>query len=565
MYDSTNHVAKVNGDVVFQESHTTYVESGDYTNDAYTGLVELATTHLRTDAADDTDTGDLASMTSDTTDDVHVITTYAASWYDGGNRPIRSVNYGTNRDGWTHSPSGTNDTPSVDLAATPPSWDTSGDEIVSEMSYNTRGMVDITTDPAGIETKVIYDDMSRQIAVIENFDDAALASTPWDNDRWCFDNFTNADQTNARDRITSFVYNGNGATVKQVAHLFVDSTEELQETEYVYGVSKTGTDSSLISNEDLLFKVHYPDESSGTASTGATYTVTYTYNRLGEVVTMTDQNKVEHAYIYDDRGALTLDEVTFPGSGSGSNLDQTINAIGTSYDSLGRRSKVTSYSDYGGGSQAVENEVEFVYNDDIMGALVSLKQQHDGSVGGSSPVVEYSYSTEDVDDGNYQRLNVIEYPSWLERLSVYGTSGSSSDTISRQTAVERQNFFISSHSQLANYQYIGLGMITEVDYVRPDIQLDFKAAHNGERNDGDYPGYDRFGRVVKQHWVDGNFDEHASDTSVPNVPPLVEIDYSYDKVGNRTKLIDGRPGASWNNRDRLATTRPLHNRSRATV
>ena len=193
-----------------------------------------------------------------------------------------------------------------------------------------------------------------------------------------------------------------------------------------------------------------------------------------------------------------------------------------------------------------------------MGALVSLKQQHDGAVGGSSPVVEYSYSTEDVDDGNYQRLNVMEYPSWLERLSVYGTSGSSSDTISRQTAVERQNFFISSHSQLANYQHIGLGMITEVDYVRPDIQLDFKAAHNGERNDGDYPGYDRFGRVVKQHWVDGNFDEHASDTSVPNVPPLVEIDYSYDKVGNRTKLIDGRPGASWNNRDRIATMDGLH-------
>lgn len=86
-------------------------------------------------------------------------------------------------------------------------------------------------------------------------------------------------------------------------------------------------------------------------------------------------------------------------------------------------------------------------------------------------------------------------------------------------------------------------------YAEPDVKLDHQVAHNGARADGVYAGWDRFGRIVRHTWVDGGFGEHASDPDVPNIPPILELDYGYDNAGNRTKMIDARPGASWSDRD----------------
>ncbi len=85
-----------------------------------------------------------------------------------------------------------------------------------------------------------------------------------------------------------------------------------------------------------------------------------------------------------------------------------------------------------------------------------------------------------------------------------------------------------------------------------DVQLDFTASHGGKRqtqgnsdNDGIYPGYDQFGRTVSQMWVDGNFTEHATpSTDYGNIPPIVELTYTYDKQSNRLTAYDNRPGTS---------------------
>ncbi len=58
---------------------------------------------------------------------------------------------------------------------------------------------------------------------------------------------------------------------------------------------------------------------------------------------------------------------------------------------------------------------------------------------------------------------------------------------------------------------------------------------------------DRFGRVKKHAWVDGGYTTGSGGD--PGRPPLVEIDYTYDRSSNRLTRTDARPGASWADRD----------------
>jgi len=85
-------------------------------------------------------------------------------------------------------------------------------------------------------------------------------------------------------------------------------------------------------------------------------------------------------------------------------------------------------------------------------------------------------------------------------------------------------------------------MITIVDHTRVDIQRTRYAAHNGERVNGEYPGYDQFGRPRKQMWVDGGFTTNPNSPNVPNVPAIFEERYTYDFDSNRTAAYDDRPG-----------------------
>jgi len=82
-----------------------------------------------------------------------------------------------------------------------------------------------------------------------------------------------------------------------------------------------------------------------------------------------------------------------------------------------------------------------------------------------------------------------------------------------------------------------------------DVLLDHSVAHNGERNDGAYPAFDHLGRPVRHAWVDGNLDEHGSLSTVPNIPPIVELTFAFDRNSNMTNKLDGRPGSKWTNRD----------------
>ena len=68
---------------------------------------------------------------------------------------------------------------------------------------------------------------------------------------------------------------------------------------------------------------------------------------------------------------------------------------------------------------------------------------------------------------------------------------------------------------MAQYGYVGLGMIVIEDYPQPDVKLDYFGGTSGT-----YAGFDRFDRVVDQKW----YDYGAS---------ADRYKYGYDRASNR--------------------------------
>ncbi|HRQ73077.1 MAG TPA: RHS repeat-associated core domain-containing protein [Phycisphaerales bacterium] len=101
------------------------------------------------------------------------------------------------------------------------------------------------------------------------------------------------------------------------------------------------------------------------------------------------------------------------------------------------------------------------------------------------------------------------------------------------------------------YSHVGLGLAAEVDYPVADVQLDRTASGDGKRRTqgfttqaaGVYPGWDRFGRVARQAWVDGDYTQHGTTGGLPDRPAVVDLTHGYDRPGNRLTRYDGRPGA----------------------
>jgi RHS repeat-associated protein len=204
---------------------------------------------------------------------------------------------------------------------------------------------------------------------------------------------------------------------------------------------------------------------------------------------------------------------------------------------------VRTYEDYDGDDGTVRNSVKFLYND--LWQITKVFQQHDGDVSEStSPKVEYTYTIDELDDGNHSQLAKMTYPSG-HALEYSYNKNAPDDRINRVRSLTFKNKLSGNLvTPQAKYDYIGLNMFAKVDYTEPDVMLDRTAEHNGDRAVGVYPGFDRYGRVQRHLWVDGDFEEHPSDTTVPNVPPIVETVYGYDNASNRTLAWDARPGAN---------------------
>ncbi|MCC6675508.1 MAG: hypothetical protein IT436_00055, partial [Phycisphaerales bacterium] len=521
------------------------------------GRLDLVTTRRRvTKFLDDGDLDQSGSIPP-------AVVTFVGYDYDSAMRRTHTVNFGTNTGADEFTAGGLEPAwPPPSPLVPPVTSGTYQNTLVSRTTFNTRGLPSVSIDPAGKKTHFLYDDLSRRIATVENmqsgFSDSAISWDPsLSGGRWKVTSGLNKDHTD-HNRVTSFVYDGMGHTVKQVAH-YPDpssSAEKVQVTEYVYGVDSGTSPASLIGSFDLLREVRYPDESTGEAGTTSAYKVTYSYNAQGELRKVTDQNGTLHEYFRDKAGRVTRDQATVAMS---SPIDDTIDKIDVTYDELGRLDNAISLD----GSTTL-NAVQFTYTplwqvqhvyQNPLGALTFSS----GVPTGTTKAVSYSYDTDTTN--NWSRLDGMTYPDGSNVPYSYGAISLTgiNHRISRVQAIGLDGLTgPTSNDFLVSYAHVGLDMVSVVDYPTADVQLDRTFSHEGKRythgwttqTAGRYSGWDRFGRVQRQSWLDGETgNDPEVSTTLPTRPPLVEDVYTYDRASNRLSKQDARPGVKWTNTD----------------
>ncbi|MFG0257057.1 MAG: RHS repeat-associated core domain-containing protein [Phycisphaerales bacterium JB043] len=522
-----DHADDVVGDRVLSQSSPRYI--------ADTTIMDLTTTKRRVHT-DQTKTGDLDDFTG-ATDEKKVITTYAAMYYDDANRPVIGASYGTNTTGFRYNSAAA---PTINQAS-PPTTSTSG-VLISETQFDDEGRAEIAIAPDGTKTKTIYDDAGRQVAMIQNYDDAVIE---WSSslDRYEVKSGMTVTEPDT-DIVTSFVYDDAGRQVKRVEHYDTTTTptndESVQITQYVYGTDSTIGSLTMLTSDidsaDLLVGVRHPQESGANAGEpGDTqeYVVLYGYDRLGRMTEMKDQNGTVHAYTYDSLGRMTKDEVTTFGTG----VDQWADTIEYAYNSNGQRTLVTTKD-----GTTVLNEVKFTYYSD--NSLFQVWQDPDGAVvttagPSQSLYVQYSYTRSFTD--NYIRLFSIRYPSGDTLQTQYG-------------GTTTPGFLTSRPAQLAfdgtvelKYDYVGTSIPVVTKLPTPGIHLDRYIAADGSTSTGIYDSMDQWGRLTSHRWVDSDFQEGTGGN--PDRPPLIDQGYTYDKASNHLTKSEDRPGAAENNRD----------------
>ena len=166
-----------------------------------------------------------------------------------------------------------------------------------------------------------------------------------------------------------------------------------------------------------------------------------------------------------------------------------------------------------------------------------LQSSRGDTTGAYARAVSYAYDTQPVSGGNYSRLQTLTYPDGATQGFKYGASSSTPDSrISRATQLDLGS------TALVGYGYIGMGTVAVTDYKVPGIQLDRYRAPSGASTVGSYPELDKFGRVLRQMWVDTGFTTGSGGN--PDRPPVVSTLYAYTKSSDRTQAVDDRPGAA---------------------
>jgi YD repeat-containing protein len=413
---------------------------------------------------------------------------YVASYYDAANRLVATANVGTN--------GGT-------AYTRPPSVPARSDTVlVTSSTYNAAGWAENVTDPRGLVTRTLYDNLGRTAATTEAYD-------------------PNSPNLNGSNRTTEYTYDGDN----HVLSVRADQPQgQFQTTQYVYGVSPaTG---SAISSNDLLAAVNYPDPTTGLPSTA--FQERYTYNALGQQNTKTDRNGTTHSYSYDVLGRQTSDAVTVLGAG----VDGQVLRLETAYDTGGRPYLFSSFDAPSGGN--LLNQVERLFNG--LGQLITEYQSNAGPVNpGSTPGVQYAYS-EMAGGANHSRLVGMTYPNG--RILHYGYNTGVDDAISRLSFLADDDGSGGVGTHLEEYSYLGLS--TAVQWVVPEPKLIMTWVRqpgdpSANPDGGDqYTGLDRFGRLIDQLWI-ARLGGTATD----------RFQYAYDRDGNplfRDNLVNSAFG-----------------------
>ncbi|MES2659495.1 MAG: RHS repeat-associated core domain-containing protein [Verrucomicrobiota bacterium] len=372
--------------------------------------------------------------------------------------------------------------------------------LVSTTAYNSAGQIFSVFTPMGIENRIEYDNQGRATKVVENYTDGI--------------------PDGAANRTTQYTYNADGALELLKVQ---NSTTGAQVTRWEYGsnLAQSGVASSML----LRAKIFADSDEAVNPSSVAVPSdrIEYTYNRLGQITSSTDQNGTIHDYEYDARGRLVVDRVPALGSG----LDGTVRRISTTYDNLGHIASVTSYDVPDDGT--VVNQVVKTY--DPFGQLAEDAQAHTGAVEEGTPTVTYEYELSGVETIPPTPVRVtarptnIIYPDGRKIELGYGEIGSIDDLLSRVATVT--DVTTSSPWEVATYSYMGADTSVISAYAEPEVELTYiKQGSEPDGPAGDpYAGLDRFGRIIDHRWIKSGAD-------------IERIQYGYNLGGLRQWRLD---------------------------
>ncbi|MGH7132143.1 MAG: RHS repeat-associated core domain-containing protein, partial [Phycisphaerales bacterium] len=242
-------------------------------------------------------------------------------------------------------------------------------------------------------------------------------------------------------------------------------------------------------------------------------------------------------------------------------LDNTTKQLTTHYDPRGRVWAVISHnatydaltSPPGTDSamntilqgSAVQNFIKYDYNH--RGLITRLRQGAEGQLpaSGTGKVrdVTYSYESGTPTAWNpgsgaaviaYQRTSVVQHPDPITPVNadddtyvsfLYNTPVD--DALSRPGALGITDGTLEG-MPFVQYQRLGIGTIAVTDFLQMGIQLDRTVETNGHRsaagysdNPGRYGGWDKFGRLTLNSWVNVGFHNN-------NRPMLWQERYAYD-------------------------------------
>jgi RHS repeat-associated protein len=483
----------VSGDTVIQQGLTWYDQAGQ--------TIATATYERLPD-----DTGTSGALSA-----ANSYATATLLWYDGLGRTVATADFGREDvdSGLTHYffdgtsgdpidedenglPDAAEDAPPEPYPQDPNSL--AGIDFQLRLTeYDSAGRAYRTIDNLGRISETQYDDAGRTVRSIQNCDDGDVDEADTDQDA------TVDYEYDAGGRlVTMTAYNpkgsGNGVQSQATKYLYTSAVNASWQTAAVY------PDSTDVLSQNSTTKVWSVTTDNGDH-------VATEYDRLGRVTSTTDQRGVVHEYTFDSAGRLAADTVT--DLGESGIVDDVVLRIGRTYDDIGRLQFVTSYSDTSG-TTAV-NQVKYEY--DSWGNVVREYQEHEATVDGNTPFVQYDYeagATSGV--AKYVRLDDVVYPDDNRTVDYdYGTVGAIDDIMSRLAAIG------DGTDTYAAYKYLGAGQIATEDYEDIEVNLDH-AADN-------FAALDRFGRVVDQAWTDYG----ANPDTV-----LDRYTYEYDRAGNRT-------------------------------
>lgn len=297
--------------------------------------------------------------------------------------------------------------------------------------------------------------------------------------------------------LTSYTYLGpTQVGTVSVVNITPSGTSTTQTTTYGYGGA---LDLGLVTH------IAYPDSPQDSE--------TYLYDNLGDVTGMTDRNKNVHSYAYDALGRRIQDHVT----SFGPSVDQTVQALDTSYDALDRPVKFTSEGINSTGGFGDLNQVLRTYTP--YGQLATEYQEHNGDVrpadvtnpnGSVTPAsykVQYFY-----DPSSPTHLQQVVYPDG--RTIWYGYNGM--DASAGRVSSISDGSTTAPGQSLETYSYQGLDTI--IGRLRP------------QANTSETIKLNPFGQVSTLQWNQG-------------VTAWDSFAYGYDADGNLLWTNNVRAGA----------------------